>query len=245
MKKIIHRANTRGYAELSWLKSYHTFSFASYHNPERVHFGRLRVLNDDWIAAGGGFDTHPHDNMEIVTILLDGALRHKDSMGNEFVIKSGEVQRMSAGTGIRHSEHNASDQQPVNLLQIWILPQERDIEPGYEQKSFSSEARENRFQVIVAPDRRENSLWINQNAFFSLADMSPGEQLNYRWLGDVGAESNSARARGLYLFVISGDVEVAGEKLSSRDAIGLSDIGGVPISALSRAVLLAIEVPMT
>jgi redox-sensitive bicupin YhaK (pirin superfamily) len=231
MQKTLHRANTRGSADHGWLKSFHTFSFAEYYDESRMHFGALRVLNDDWIAPGQGFGTHPHKDMEIVTVPLLGTLQHKDSTGGEGLIHKGEVQIMSAGTGIRHSEFNASKTEECGLLQIWILPAKNGIPPRYEQKEFSRDAQKNQYQTVVSPDRRDGSLWINQNAFFSLANFS----------GKIPYEIRSP-GNGAYFFVISGSAQIAGEKLSARDAIGTSDSGKIEVEG--NAELLVIEVPM-
>lgn len=235
MNKTLHRAGSRGLAEHGWLRSRHTFSFAGYHDPGRMGFGRLRVINDDVVAPGGGFGTHPHDNMEIVSIPLTGALRHRDSMGNTHIIRPGEVQLMSAGTGITHSEYNDSGAEPVNFLQIWVLPKVRDIEPRYGQRAFDAARRRNRFQWVVSPDGREDSLVINQDAFLSLADLEAGSRVAY---------APHRTGNGVYLFVIEGGVEAAGERLRRRDALGLEEIGAVAIAADGAARVLAIEVPM-
>ncbi|OEK07227.1 pirin family protein [Roseivirga misakiensis] len=234
MKTIVHKAESRGFADHGWLRSRHTFSFAGYHNPERVHFGALRVLNDDQVAAGKGFGTHPHDNMEIVSIPLYGDLAHKDSTGNEKVIKSGDVQIMSAGSGLRHSEYNHSQEDEVQFLQIWVFPKERDIEPRYEQKTFSAEDRVNKFQTVVSPEET-SAVWINQDAFFSLANLDAGTELTY----EVKKPGN-----GVYFFVLNGELSIAGEKLDTRDAVGVSDTESAHLKASSYAEVLAIEVPM-
>lgn len=235
MEKIVHWAESRGHADHGWLHSYHTFSFADYHNPVRMNFGKLRVLNDDVVEPGQGFGTHPHDNMEIISIPLSGSLRHKDSMGNTHVISHGEVQVMSAGTGIKHSEHNNSNSEPVNFLQIWVLPRERDIQPRYEQKVFDAAARNGHFQVIVSPDRQDGSIWINQEAYFSLADFSAGSKGNY----NIKKPGN-----GVYFFLIDGRIEVGGELLRKRDAIGLPDLSTIEIDVLNDSQILCIEVPV-
>lgn len=235
MKTIVHKADSRGYADHGWLKSYHTFSFAGYHNPERVRFGLLRVLNDDIVEPGMGFGAHPHDNMEIVSIPLSGSLAHKDSTGSERVINTGDVQIMSAGSGLYHSEYNASKKDPVNFLQIWVFPKERDIEPGYDQKTFAVNERLNKFQIVVSPAGNDSALWINQDAYFSLAKLEKGNELEY----DVKHKGN-----GAYLFVIEGDVIAAGENLAKRDAAGISETGSFNIKAESDSEILVIEVPM-
>ena len=234
MKTVVHTADSRGYANHGWLKSRHTFSFAGYYDPERVHFGALRVLNDDEVAAGQGFGTHPHDNMEIVSIPLFGDLEHKDSTGRHKVIKQGDVQIMSAGTGIQHSEYNHNADQDVHFLQIWVFPKERGIEPRYEQKSYSAEDRMNKWQTVVSPEGGE-AVWINQDAYFSLANLDAGETLTYK---------TNKSGNGVYLFVLNGEVTAAGEKLDTRDAVGVSETDSFEVKAGSYAEVLAIEVPM-
>lgn len=235
MNKVIHLADSRGFADLGWLKTHHTFSFADYHNPLRVRFGLLRVLNDDYIEPGKGFDFHPHDNMEIVTIPLRGSIRHQDSLGNEFVIRSGEIQRMSAGTGIVHSEYSASKSEISNLLQIWIFPKIRNIPPSYSQKTYDLNGRKNNFQLIISPDGRDGSININQDAFFNLSDLNQGTELKYK----INIQGN-----GLYLFVISGVIKVLDEILYSRDGMGISDISEIPILAEKDSEILLMEVPV-
>lgn len=235
MIKTIHRADSRGLADHGWLKSRHTFSFAGYHDPERTRFGLLRVLNDDIVEPGEGFGTHPHDNMEIVSIPLKGALAHKDSTGSERVINTGDVQIMSAGSGLYHSEYNASKKDAVNFLQIWVFPKERDIRPRYDQKTFNADDRINRIQTVVSPDENAGALWINQDSYFSLATIEQGKAVEYK----VNSKGN-----GLYLFVIEGKAEAAGEVLNKRDAIGLEEIEKLEIKAEQKTQLLLIEVPM-
>jgi redox-sensitive bicupin YhaK (pirin superfamily) len=233
MKTVIHKAESRGAADHGWLKAKHTFSFANYYDSSRIHFGVLRVLNDDWVAPTMGFGMHPHDNMEIITIPLEGALRHRDSMGNEGVIEKNEVQVMSAGTGIYHSEHNASSEHPVSLLQIWVMPNTKNAEPRYMQKRFDAADRQNKWQTIVSPDK--SGLWVHQNTWFSLGDFSKENTTTY----NLNKASN-----GVYLFVIDGSIEVGGETLSKRDGMGIRDTNEVAIKAISDAQLLLIEVPM-
>ncbi len=235
MKKTIHKAQTRGFANHGWLKSHHTFSFADYRNAERVHFGMLRVLNDDWIEAAKGFGTHPHENMEIVTIPLEGALRHKDSMGHEQVITKGEVQRMSAGTGLTHSEYNDSKADPVTLLQIWVFPNVKNVAPSYEQKRFLETSRENQFQLVVAPLGLDGAVSIQQDAFFSLANLKASKTLNYEW---------KRPGHGAYFFVIEGQVTIAGESLERRDAMGVTEAQSLEITSKADSEILVIEVPM-
>jgi len=235
MNKIIHRADSRGLADHGWLRSRHTFSFASYHNPDRMHFGKLRVLNDDVVAPGGGFGTHPHDNMEIVSVPLSGALQHKDSMGNVHVIRDGEVQIMSAGTGLTHSEYNNSKSEPVNFLQIWVIPKARDITPRYGQKEFDPATRRNRFQTVVSPDRDGEAIWINQDAYFSLADIEADQQAQY---------AIQRPGNGAYIFVIAGEIAVDGERLGPRDAMGITGVGAIDLMAVRDSQVLVIDVPM-
>lgn len=231
---ILHKAADRGGADHGWLKAKHYFSFGNYHHPEKVHFGLLRVLNDDYIAGGGSFPTHPHDNMEIVTIPFTGALKHKDSTGGEGVIKSGDVQIMSAGTGVQHSEANESKTDPVTLFQVWVFPKERNIKPRYDQKNFGEEGRLNNWQVIVSPNETD-ALWINQDARFALTKLDAGKTIEYK---------NAFAGNGVYLVVISGRVEINNEVLDKRDAAGVSGSESFTIRALDNAELLAIEVPM-
>ena len=234
MKMTIQRASERGGANHGWLNAKHYFSFAGYHNPEKVHFGLLRVLNDDTIIGGAGFPAHPHDNMEIVSIPLEGALAHKDSTGNEGIIRKGDVQIMSAGTGLRHSEYNSSARQTAKFLQIWVFPKVKNIKPVYGQKTFDLKERNNRWQTVVSSDS-EQALHINQDARFSLVDLQAGKTISYnmKW-------KNS----GLYLFVIEGTVRIGKQILERRDAVGISDVENVHIVADSNTELLAIEVPM-
>jgi hypothetical protein len=235
MKTTIHRADSRGYADHGWLKATHTFSFASYYDPSRIRFGLLRVLNDEIVEPGMGFGTHPHDNMEIVTIPIEGELAHKDSMGHEEIIRPGEVQNMSAGRGITHSEYNASREKQVNLLQIWVFPKEKDIEPRYDQKVFSEEGKQNRFQVVVSPVKSDETLWINQDSVFALAKISKGNEVKYERM---------FKDNGVYLFVIEGSVNVWGETLGKRDGAGLEGSEEIGIKANEDSYVLAIEVPM-
>ncbi|GAB3537353.1 pirin family protein [Pontibacter brevis] len=234
-KKVIHKADTRGHANHGWLNSYHSFSFANYYNPERMGFGLLRVLNDDEVAPGRGFGAHPHNNMEIISIPLSGTLAHQDSTGNSKTIQTNEVQIMSAGTGLMHSEFNHSETEPVKFLQIWVFPKEEDIEPRYEQKSFKPEDRQNKLQTVVSPEQNNNAVWINQDAWFTLGTLKPGFAETYR----LHQPDN-----GVYAFVLEGEVEIDGEKLSRRDGMGISETDAVNIKASSDAELLLMEVPM-
>lgn len=234
MKAIVHRSETRGSAEHSWLRSRHTFSFAGYYDPERMGFGRLRVINDDIVAPGAGFDTHSHDNMEIVSIPLSGTLRHEDSEGNTRVIRSGEVQIMSAGTGISHSEYNASETEPVHFLQIWVFPKERNIEPRYHEREFPAADREGRFQAVVAPRAAGGAMCINQDAWLSLGNFGAEHRATYL----LNADGN-----GVYVFVLEGTVDVAGESLVRRDGLGINESDEIEIVATTDCQLLLIEVP--
>ena len=237
---ILHKSDTRGNANHGWLNARHSFSFAGYYNPERMHFGVLRVLNDDIVAPAMGFGTHPHDNMEIITIPLRGALRHRDSMGNEAVIEQNEVQIMSAGTGIQHSEFNASRDKDINLLQIWLFPKYRNVTPRYAQRSFLPEDRVNQLQTVVAPlgseEEKADAIGIHQDAWFSLGTLKEGIEKTY----SVKKEGN-----GVYLFVIEGSVLVNDQPLSKRDALGLWDLETVSIKAETDAEILVMDVPMS
>lgn len=234
MKKVIHKSDTRGHANHGWLESFHSFSFANYYNPNRMNFGLLRVLNDDSVAAGRGFGAHPHDNMEIISIPLEGDLEHQDNMGNKTVIKSNDVQIMSAGTGVVHSEYNPSREDAVKFLQIWVFPKERNIKPRYAQKTFAPADRENKLQVVVSPEHEE-AVWINQDAYFSLGKFEAGKTVDY----EIQKNGN-----GAYIFVLDGKVEVAGEVYDKRDAVGVWDTDKVNIKAAENANFLVIDVPM-
>jgi redox-sensitive bicupin YhaK (pirin superfamily) len=235
MKTVLHKANTRGHANHGWLNSFHTFSFAGYYDPTRVNFGALRVLNDDVVAGGAGFGQHPHDNMEIISIPLRGALEHGDNTGGHGIIKSGEVQIMSAGSGIAHSEKNASKTEDVNFLQVWVFPKERNIQPRYDQKLFLESDRMNKFQAVVSPEKNNGSLWINQDAWFSLGKFSEGEKATY---------TINKKGNGVYVFVIDGDVTINEEKLNKRDGLGISETDTLTIVADKNTEVLLIEVPM-
>jgi quercetin 2,3-dioxygenase len=232
---IIHKANSRGYADHGWLVNHHTFSFANYYNPERVHFGMLRVLNDDWIEGGMGFGTHPHDNMEIITIPLSGAIAHRDSMGNHSVIQEGEIQVMSAGSGITHSEFNANKNRPATLLQIWVFPNQREVTPRYGQIKLDPKDRKNKFQQIVSPNPEDEGVWIHQNAWFHLADLEKESALDYNL---------KQQGNGIYLFIIKGKVALDGEHLGERDGMGITEMDKITISAESNSEVLVMEVPM-
>lgn len=235
MKTDLYKAADRGSADYGWLKPNYYFSFSQYHNPKRIHFGLLRVLNDDFVAGGGGFPTHPHDNMEIVTIPFTGALQHKDSTGGQGVIKAGDVQIMSAGSGVQHSEFNASATDPVTLFQIWVFPKERNITPRYDQRTFDINERINKWQTVVSPVEADNALWINQNAKFSLTKLEAGKSVTY---------TNGFANNGVFLVNINGNATVAGIALGKRDAVGISEAESFTVTATEDTELLAIEVPM-
>lgn len=235
MKSVLHKADTRGLANHGWLNSRHTFSFANYNNPERVHFGVLRVLNDDIVAPGRGFSTHPHDNMEIISIPLQGDLEHKDSMGNVAVIREGDLQVMSAGTGITHSEYNKNADKEVKFLQIWVFPNKRGVTPRYDQIKLSEAKMDNQFAQILSPNADDDGVWIHQNAWFHMADLKKGKALDYK-LKQTG--------NGVYFFILKGDVEIGNQPLQSRDGYGVWDVDKLDITATADARILAMEVPM-
>lgn len=235
MEKVIFKSTDRGTADYGWLKPNYYFSFAQYHNPSKVHFGMLRVLNDDFIMGGGKFPTHPHDNMEIVTIPLTGAVEHRDNTGGQGIIQSGDIQIMSAGSGIQHSEANASETEPLTLFQIWLFPKIKNIQPRYDQRTFDVANRLNTWQIVVSPREADDALWINQDARFALANVEAGKQLEYK---------NGFEGNGVFLVVINGSVEIDGTKLNKRDALGISKTDVFNITANEYAELLAIEVPM-
>jgi quercetin 2,3-dioxygenase len=235
MKKILHKADTRGHASHGWLDSYHTFSFADYHDPSRIHFGALRVLNDDTVAGGMGFGMHPHDNMEIITIPLEGQLEHKDSMGNSGTISKGEVQVMSAGTGIQHSEKNRNPNELVKLLQIWVFPNKKNVKPRYDQKSFDLSAAINKLLTVVSPMGEKEGLNIYQDAWFSLGKLTRDHEIQYQL---------KKKESGIYIFVIEGEITVNGEKLNRRDALGITDTDTISIKANKDSELLIMELPM-
>jgi len=235
MKTIVYKAADRGSADHGWLKPNYYFSFGQFHDQTKVHFGLLRVLNDDFIAGGGAFPTHPHDNMEIVTIPFSGALKHKDSTGGEGIIKAGDIQIMSAGSGVQHSEANASATEPVTLFQIWVFPKERNITPRYDQKTFDINARVNKWQVVVSPVATDEALWINQDSRFALTKLEKGKEISY---------STAFSNNGVFLVVINGSVKVNDLELGKRDALGISETAAFTISATADAEILAIEIPM-
>ena len=232
---ITHLSETRGLANHGWLKSRHTFSFAEYYNPERMNFGALRVINDDSVDAAMGFGTHPHRDMEIISIPLEGTLAHQDSEGNKGLIRKGEVQIMSAGTGIAHSEMNASQDEAVKFLQIWVMPKKLGVKPRYEQKAFKAEDRKNRITTVVSPDGRDGSVTINQDAFFSLTDIQNGKEVNYE---------RKLAGNGVYVFVLSGEIEIEGETFKARDGVGITNFESITLSASKDSEVLLMEVPV-
>ena len=236
MKSVIHKAETRGQANHGWLNSHHTFSFANYHNPERMHFGVLRVLNDDQVQAGQGFGTHPHDNMEIISIPLEGDLEHKDSMGNIAVIQEGDVQILSAGTGITHSEYNKNSSKEVKFLQIWIFPNKKNVTPRYDQISIRDIQKENEFYQVLSPNKDDQGVWINQDAWFHIGKFDKGHAAEYT----LKKEGN-----GVYAFVLEGDVEINNEKLTKRDGMGIWDTEAINVKASENTRVLLMEVPMS
>jgi redox-sensitive bicupin YhaK (pirin superfamily) len=237
MKTILHPASQRGHANHGWLNAKHSFSFGQWYEPSRIHFGALRVLNDDEVASAMGFGKHPHDNMEIITLVQEGALEHKDSMGNGSIMKPNDVQVMSAGTGVFHSEINPSIDEAVKLFQIWVIPDKTNVAPRYEQRTFDAEGRKNKWQQIIKPDThtQEEGIFIHQQAWFSLSDLDSGHDITY---------TQKKTENGVYLFVISGSVEIDGNKLGHRDAIGITDFEQIYIKATINARILAIDVPM-
>jgi len=232
---IVHKAETRGHANHGWLNSMHTFSFANYHNPERMHFGALRVLNDDTVEAGMGFGKHPHDNMEIISIPLEGDLEHKDSMENVSVIRHGDIQVMSAGTGIFHSEYNKNKDSRVKFLQIWVFPNKKNVTPRYDQITLDVADRHNKLQQILSPNPEDEGVWIHQNAWFHLGTFDKGISTEYKI---------KAKGNGVYAFILKGDVTINEQILSTRDGFGIWDVDSFSVKADSDAEILLMEVPM-
>ncbi len=235
MKTVLHKAETRGHANHGWLNSYHSFSFAGYYEPSRIHFGALRVLNDDTVAAGMGFGTHPHDNMEIISIPLSGDLKHKDSMGNETVIKQGDIQVMSAGTGIAHSEMNANKDKEVKFLQIWVFPNKKNVQPRYGQITLDVSKMNNNLLQVVSPNENDEGVWIHQDAWFSLGNLDKDFSTEYKL-------KNSSN--GVYAFVLEGSVTINGEVLNRRDGLEITETEALQITSTADAKLLLMEVPM-
>jgi quercetin 2,3-dioxygenase len=234
--RILHKADTRGLANHGWLQSRHSFSFANYYNPERMHFGVLRVLNDDIVSAGNGFGTHPHDNMEIISIPLSGDLEHRDSMGNVATIKQGDIQVMSAGTGITHSEYNKNKDKEVRFLQIWLFPNKRSVTPRYDQIKLDAAAMKNKFQQILSPSATDAGVWVHQNAWFNLGDFEKGKTTTYKL--------HDAAKNGVYAFLIEGDATIDGQTLNRRDGLGIWNVDKLTIKADTQARILLMEVPM-
>lgn len=235
MKTIYHPAASRGYADHGWLKSNHTFSFANYHNRDRMNFGVLRVINDDQVAGGEGFGTHPHNDMEIISIPLEGDLEHRDSMGNGGIIRKGDIQVMSAGTGVTHSEFNANADRPIKFLQIWVFPREKGVEPRYGQMHIADYAKPGDFQQIVSPYPEDAGMWINQDSWFHLADFGAGVKKTY---------ALKKPGNGVYLFLISGEAMVGDQILHQRDGYGIWDTESFLLEATEKAEILLMEVPM-
>lgn len=234
---ILHKSNTRGYANHGWLESKHTFSFANYHNPDRMHFGVLRVLNDDRVNPGMGFGTHPHDNMEIISIPLEGDLEHKDSMGNTTIIKNGDIQVMSAGTGIMHSEYNKNSDKLVKFLQIWVYPNKRNVKPRYDQITLDKKERNNKFQQILSPKPDDAGVWIHQDAWFNMGTFSKGVKTTYKL---------NKKGNGVYIFIIKGSATINNQLLDKRDGFGIWNINSIEISSnIDSTEILLMEVPMT
>jgi len=236
MKTILHKAETRGHANHGWLDSWHSFSFGSYYDPSRIHFGALRVLNDDTVAPGMGFGKHPHDNMEIISIALEGELEHADNMGNQQVIRKGDVQVMSAGTGIIHSEKNKNNDQFVKFLQIWVFPNKRNVQPRYDQKTFNEEDKQNKLTTVLSPvGANDGGVQIHQEAWFSLGKLDQGVELSY----NLKKKNN-----GVYVFAIEGDVTINEILMNRRDGLGITEVDQLRIVAGSEAEILLMEVPM-
>ncbi len=236
MKTTLHKADTRGHANHGWLDSYHSFSFSSYYDPERTQFGVLRVLNDDRVAPGRGFGKHQHDNMEIISIPLSGDLEHKDSMGNTTVIRAGDVQVMSAGTGVAHSEYNKSTNQEVRFLQIWLFPNQQNVMPRYDQITLTEQPEDTALQQILSPDPADDGVWVHQDAWFHLGQLSAGVTQTY---------TLKKSGNGVYAFVLEGDVTVAGQALHRRDGLGIEDTDAFILTADTATRILLMEVPMS
>ncbi len=236
MKTIYHSAETRGNANHGWLKANHSFSFAQYYDPERMNFGALRVLNDDTIAPGKGFGIHPHDNMEIITIPLNGDLEHKDSMGNVGAINEGEIQVMSAGTGVYHSEYNKNQDKPINLLQLWVIPKTRNVKPRYDQKSLREYKKTNAFYQVLSPNQDDDGMWIHQDAWFHMGEFNQATEIKY---------ITKKQGNGVYIFVIEGAFKVGDQQLNQRDALGVWEANKISFDAEPNSKVLLVEVPMS
>lgn len=237
MKSVLHKADTRGNANHGWLHSRHTFSFAGYHDPQRMNFGVLRVLNDDQVAPGMGFGTHPHQNMEIISIPLEGDLEHKDSMGNTEVIRQGDIQVMSAGTGVQHSEYNKNKDKEVKFLQIWVFPNKKDVTPRYDQLTMNVEDRKNKLQQVLSPNADDEGVWVHQDAWFHMSSLDKGNAVEY--------QLKNPEANGVYAFLLEGSVRINGQELEKRDGLGVWDLDALKIEATENAEILLMEVPMS
>jgi redox-sensitive bicupin YhaK (pirin superfamily) len=235
LQYTLHKAETRGDANHGWLHSKHTFSFANYYDPNRMHFGVLRVLNDDTVSAGMGFGTHSHNNMEIISIPLEGDLEHKDSMGNTTVIRKGDIQIMSAGTGIQHSEYNKNKDAEVKFLQIWIIPNKKNVTPRYDQITLNPLDRKNQLQQIISPNPDDAGIWIHQNAWFYLADFDTDFSLSY---------SIKSKENGLYIFILNGQIQIIDLTLHSRDGLGIWDTDRIEIKVTANTSFLLMDIPM-
>ena len=235
MKTVFHPAASRGHANHGWLDSHHTFSFANYYNPERMNFGALRVLNDDIVAPGRGFGKHPHDNMEIISIPLAGDLEHQDSMGNTTVIKQGDVQVMSAGTGVFHSEYNKNADKEVRFLQIWMFPREKGVKPRYDQITMNGQMEHNQFNQILSPNPNDDGVWVHQDAWFHKGDFDAGASTTY----ELKKSGN-----GVYVFVLEGEVTIGDQQIGKRDGFGMSELDSFEMTANADSKVLLMEVPM-
>lgn len=235
MKHLIHTAASRGNVDFGWLQSHHTFSFGHYYNPERMHFGVLRVLNDDTVAGGRGFDTHPHSDMEIISLPLEGELEHRDSMGNRTLIRQGDIQVMSAGTGVQHSEYNKNQDKPVKFLQIWIFPSKKQVAPRYDQVTLNPADSHNTLQQILSPAPEKGCVWIHQQAWFHLSRMDAGVSLNYEM---------KRKGNGAYIFVLAGSLKIEEMPLQERDGMGIWDTVRFSLTSVKDAAVLIMEVPM-
>jgi len=235
MKAVLHKADTRGDANHGWLHSKHTFSFANYYDPQRMNFGVLRVLNDDKVSGGMGFGTHPHQNMEIISIPLSGDLEHKDSMGNTTVIKEGDIQVMSAGTGVQHSEYNKNKDEEVRFLQIWVIPNKQNVEPRYDQITLEKADRKNKLQQVLSPSKEDEGVWVYQDAWFNMVDLDTGNAVTY----DFNKKDN-----GLYIFVLEGSITAGDQILSRRDGLAVYESDPVELKASENASVLLMEVPL-
>lgn len=235
MPSLLHRAESRGHANHGWLDSHHTFSFANYYDPDRMNFGVLRVLNDDVVSEARGFGTHPHNNMEIISIPLEGDLQHMDSMGNSAIIRQGDVQVMSAGTGIQHSEYNKNPDKPVKFLQIWMFPNKQNVEPRYDQISLKDIERRNAFYQILSPNMQDQGVWVHQDAWFHLGDFDSGSSETY---------TLKKKSNGVYIFVLDGEVLINNQSLGKRDGYGIWEVDGFILESKERSKVLVMEVPM-